>query len=106
MLGTFYPDAEGNLCDADGQQLVLPASAETMSYRCVVRIYFMDQTSYKNLHDESKLVYTYVDTGTPTFVVTDYTDIRAFAYSDYMYIGSNFLLRLNVLTTNLAEVTP
>ena len=103
MLGTFYPDDEGALHDEYGELLVLPASEGTMSYRCVVRVYFIDKVSYKNLHDDNKLVFTYSEVGTPSFTVTEYTDIRPFIFSDYMYIGSNFLLRLNILTSNLSE---
>jgi hypothetical protein len=101
MLGTFYPDAhDGTLCDIDGNELRLAPSSSLTSYRCVVRVYFIDRDSYYNLHEDNYLVYTYSDSGTASFYVSNYNSsaIKAFEYSNTMYIGSNFLIRLNVLT--------
>lgn len=104
MLGTFYPDAEGRLLTGydNDTPLIMEADEQEVAYRCVIRVYFMDGYSYNNLHSDVELTYSYqYNLSTPMYVVSDYGSLRPFTYSNDMYIGSNFLLRLNLVTEDI-----
>jgi len=105
LVGKFYIDSQGYLVRTygDTERYVMEATNQNKLYRCVVVVYFIDGNTYRNLHSDA-LHYTY-DYSAGVYQVSSSNGslVRAFEFSDNKYIGTNFLVRLDVVATDVEE---
>ncbi len=88
----YHPDENGSFVDEDNVKLGV---ADTTIYNCILKLYFSDGFTYRNIHSEQELTYQY-NISKNKYEVTESGELSAFRYSDNSYIGSHFILKLTI----------
>lgn len=97
LIKTYRVNKEGMLVDENGDQLMLDTSSSTMQLYCVARVYYADPYTLDNMHSEEDLTYNYdYNLPVPMYTVESTGNLNPFAFSDYAFMGSHFLIRLSV----------
>lgn len=99
LTKTYKVDKEGNIVNEDGSIVGLKNTSgnSVMRLYSVARVYYADPYTFEHMHSDTELSYNYnYNLSTPMYTVESSGELTPFAYSDYSFMGSHFLIRLNV----------
>ena len=98
LIKTYRVDKTGMVVDENGNAVSLESEVnQTKQIYCVARVYYADSFTFDNMHSDEELKYNYdYNLAVPMYTVESTGNLNPFAFSDYAFMGSHFLIRLNV----------